>query len=217
MPQTIFPIRQIGDALRYMQQTKHIGKIVLTFAPAAYHSQVAKAADSQLPDHRRARRRWACTVAECLAVEKGMASGPGQSGAVSPTPEAQQKIAAAAPAGGDRESFQADVTDRQAVADLLAAIQCTAMPPLRGMVHAAGLLDDGVLEHQSWPQFAARCWPQRWTGPGICIILTQGDPAGFLHCSSPRSPPCWETGGLSNYAAANAFLDGLMPTSAVPV
>src|SRR5204863_7102039 len=45
-----------------------------------------------------------------------------------------------------------DVTDRDAVATLLAAIP--AERPLRGIVHAAGVIDDGVLSRQTAARLA---------------------------------------------------------------
>jgi hypothetical protein len=41
------------------------------------------------------------------------------------------------------------------------------MPPLRGIVHAAGVLDDGVLLQQTWERLRG-CWRRRWTAPGTC-------------------------------------------------
>ena len=45
-----------------------------------------------------------------------------------------------------------DVADRTALGRLFDSIAGT-MPPLQGIVHAAGVLDDGVLVQQTWHRF----------------------------------------------------------------
>src|SRR5256886_5562802 len=46
-----------------------------------------------------------------------------------------------------------DVARSEDVERLLSEI-AASMPPLRGIVHAAGVLDDGVLSQQDWTRFA---------------------------------------------------------------
>ena len=54
--------------------------------------------------------------------------------------------------GADVRVIQADVSNRQDVAGLLEKIHRT-LPPLRGIIHAAGVLDDGILVQQTWERF----------------------------------------------------------------
>ena len=78
-----------------------------------------------------------------------------------------------------------------------------SMPALRGIVHAAGVLDDGVLAAQSWARFATVMAPKvlgtwhlhRLTGPLDFFVLFS---SGAAIAGSP---------GQANHAAANAFED----------
>ena len=61
-----------------------------------------------------------------------------------PSPEASAAIDELRGTGVDVVVVSADVADRARLHDALASIRAT-MPPLRGIVHAAGVLDDGVV------------------------------------------------------------------------
>ncbi|WP_208948750.1 type I polyketide synthase [Streptomyces subrutilus] len=99
-----------------------------------------------------------------------------------------------------------DVSDRAQVEAALAAVP--AEHPLTGVVHMAGVLDDGVI---------ATLTPERLAGvfaPKVDAVrhldeLTRGlDLDAFVVFSSAAS--LMGSAGQGNYAAANAFLDGLM-------
>ncbi|MEU2032856.1 SDR family NAD(P)-dependent oxidoreductase [Nocardia amamiensis] len=102
---------------------------------------------------------------------------------------------------------QVDVSNRAAVAALLRSIAEAGFPPLRGVVHCAGVLDDGVVTEQSWSRFetvlgpkyhAARHLDELTRDQPIDLFVTYSSVAGVLG-----------TPGQANYAAANAALDAL--------
>jgi len=100
----------------------------------------------------------------------------------------------------------ADVSQEPDVAKVLATI-AGSMPPLRGIVHAAGVLDDALLIHQDWPRFERVCAP-KVDGAWVLHTQTTGLKLDFFVLFSSGST--WiPTQGQINYAAANAFLDGL--------
>jgi acyl transferase domain-containing protein/acyl-CoA synthetase (AMP-forming)/AMP-acid ligase II len=99
-----------------------------------------------------------------------------------------------------------DATNPDQVAALLARIN-TEASPLKGVIHAAGLLDDAILMRLRPDQFARvlapkthGAWNLHWQTQHLALDF-------FVLCSSMASV----TGspGQANYAAANAFLDGL--------
>jgi polyketide synthase 12/myxalamid-type polyketide synthase MxaB len=79
--------------------------------------------------------------------------------------------------------------------------------PLRGVFHAAGLLDDGVLEQQTWRRFE-RVFAPKVTGAWNLHRLTRDLPMDFFVLFSSVASLLGSP-GQSNHAAANAYLDAL--------
>lgn len=101
---------------------------------------------------------------------------------------------------------QADVTDYEQVSPLLASLVQSA-PPLRGIIHAAGVLDDGILKHQSWERFA-RVMAPKVQGAWNLHALTQNQALDFFMLFSSAAS-LLGSAGQANHSAANAFLDAL--------
>ena len=98
-----------------------------------------------------------------------------------------------------------DAADAAAVRSLLSGID--SHMPLRGVVHCAGALADGVLTQQTPTQLAAVMHPKA-AGAAHLHQLTADTPLDlFLLVSSAAG--VLGSAGQSNYAAANAFLDQL--------
>jgi acyl transferase domain-containing protein/acyl carrier protein len=100
---------------------------------------------------------------------------------------------------------QADVARTDDVARLITT--CQALGPLRGIVHAAGVLDDGILENQTAVRFA-RVTAPKIRGAWALHVQTQSLPLDFFVCFSSMAALLGSP-GQGNYAAANAFLDAL--------
>ena len=81
------------------------------------------------------------------------------------------------------------------------------MGPIRGVFHAAGVLDDGMLSEQT-PERIARVLAPKARGGWALHTLTQTDPIDFFVLFSSTAA-LMGSPGQSNYAAANGFLDGL--------
>ncbi len=105
-------------------------------------------------------------------------------------------------AGVKIEVFEADVSNSEDVAKLLAQT-----PNLRGVVHAAGVLDDGMLMQQSPERFLKVAGP-KVSGAWNLHIQTKDLPLDFFFLFSSVASILGSP-GQSNYAAANAFMDGL--------
>ncbi len=100
----------------------------------------------------------------------------------------------------------ADVSRSEDVSSLLAEIASMGMP-LRGVVHAAGVLDDGMVGSQSWDRFAGVLSP-KLAGAWHLHTQTAGLPLDFFVLYSSIAP-LLGVPGQSSYAAANAYLDAL--------
>ncbi len=99
-----------------------------------------------------------------------------------------------------------DIADRTALTDVLAQVRRDA-PPLCGVVHAAGVLDDALLADLT-PAQLRRVLTAKVAGAWNLHTLTQTDElAHFVVFSSTAA--LLGNPGQANYAAANAYLDGL--------
>ncbi|MER5891037.1 SDR family NAD(P)-dependent oxidoreductase, partial [Streptomyces sp. NPDC001941] len=99
-----------------------------------------------------------------------------------------------------------DVSDRAQVAALLAAVP--ADRPLRGVLHTAGVLDAGVIGTLS-PERLARVYGPKADAVRHLDELTRGlQLDAFVVYSSVSA--VFMGAGSGSYAAANAYLDGLM-------
>lgn len=102
---------------------------------------------------------------------------------------------------------EADISQLTEVAQLLRQAAAD-MPAIRGIIHSAGVLDDGVLLQQSWPRFR-RVMAPKVDGAWHLHEQTQGLELDFFVVFSSLASMLGSL-GQSNYAAANAFMDALM-------
>ncbi|MFJ8504362.1 SDR family NAD(P)-dependent oxidoreductase [Streptomyces avermitilis] len=118
------------------------------------------------------------------------------------TAEVRAELAAL---GAEVEVVACDVADAAAVADVLGRIGDEL--PLRGVVHCAGVLADGVVTELT-PERLTRVLRPKVDGAAHLHRLTADVPLDlFLLVSSAAG--VLGTAGQSNYAAANVFLDQL--------
>ena len=99
-----------------------------------------------------------------------------------------------------------DITKETELNRMLGEVRAT-LPPLRGIFHCAGMLDDGILDQMDWSRFSAVTAP-KVKGSWLLHHATLNDELDYFVLFSSilsliGSP------GQSNYTAANAFLDAL--------
>ncbi|HVJ91521.1 MAG TPA: type I polyketide synthase [Labilithrix sp.] len=120
-------------------------------------------------------------------------------------PDAAEAVRELTNAGARVTVAAVDVADRDALARLLASLPADL--PLRGVVHTAGVLDDGVLGEQDADRFASVFRPKVTGAWNLHELTRDADLDFFVMFSSAVS--VFGSAGQSNYAAANAFMDGL--------
>ncbi|MCC7361799.1 MAG: SDR family NAD(P)-dependent oxidoreductase, partial [Anaerolineales bacterium] len=123
-----------------------------------------------------------------------------------PPPAALTTLAALEQAGAQVVVLSCDVAEEQAVAGLLAHL-AAQLPPLRGIVHAAGVLADAALLQQDWARFAPVLAP-KVAGAWHLHTQTRSLPLDFFVLFSSAAGLLGSP-GQANYAAANAYLDAL--------
>jgi myxalamid-type polyketide synthase MxaB len=211
LPVQVFPVDQVREAFRILAQAKNIGKVVVEFPPVA-----TAAEDSHpRPDVVRADGTYLVTggmgglgleVAQWL-VERG-ARHLVLMGRRAPGEQAAPYLRRMAEAGARVECLAADVAaSPDELRTVLGGVTAT-LPPLRGVVHAAGVIDDGPLTEQTWDRWQAVLAP-KVAGAWNLHALTRDQPLDFFVCFSSVAAALGSMGQTS-YAAGNAFLDALM-------
>jgi acyl transferase domain-containing protein/acyl carrier protein len=206
LPCRDFPVTEVSDAFRFMAQAKHIGKIVVT-----QDFQTTTAAVDQPADAGRATylitgglgalglitARWLAEREPCDLVLLGRRP---------PTETAQTAIAELQQLGSRVVAMPADVTNRDDLQRVLAEIDAT-LSPLRGVVHAAGVLADSTLQQMDTARFRQALDPKVTGGWHLHTLTQERDLDFFVLFSSVTA--LLGTPGQGNYAAGNAFLDAL--------
>lgn len=200
LPQRVFPLKEAAEAFRYMAQAKHIGKIVLIQRERqvlpenlnAHGSYLITGAFGGIGPHL---ARW---MVEHGAKRLVLASRRGES-----APGAKELAQELTDAGAEVILCKADLARPQ---DVMAVIGAAGVP-LRGVIHAAGIVADGMLQQQEWSNFERALLP-KLDAPWLLHRLTQGMPLDFFVLFSSAASVMGSQ-GQANYAAGNAFLDAL--------
>jgi pimeloyl-ACP methyl ester carboxylesterase/aryl carrier-like protein len=98
-------------------------------------------------------------------------------------------------------------TDVSDAAQLDKVLAIEGLPQLRGVVHCAGILDDGAITGQTRERFA-RVFAPKAQGAWNLHLLTRRMPLDFFVLYSSVTS-IFGSPGQANYAAANAYLDAL--------
>jgi len=200
LPAEIYPLTEAKSAFRRMQQARHIGKIVLQIPkplqPQGDRSYLVTGGLGALGLH------TAAYLAQLGAGDIVLTSRR------APDADAQRAIADITERYRCRiHTFAADIGDESQVDELLGRIRAE-LPPLAGVAHLAGVLDDALLPQQSVSRFRTTLAPKAFGAYHLDRLTKKDDLDFFILYSSVSSvlgPP-----GQANYATANALLDGLV-------
>ncbi len=118
-----------------------------------------------------------------------------------PSEHVQQAIAKLEQQGVIVRTIQVDVTDYEALKNIISS------SPIKGIIHAAGILDDGLLARQTWTKFEGVIAP-KVTGAWNLHLLTKDIELDFLVLFSSVASMIGSP-GQSNYNVANTGLDAI--------
>nr|WP_253268088.1 SDR family NAD(P)-dependent oxidoreductase [Streptomyces asoensis] len=206
-----YPATRISEALRVLQRSRHLGKVVITFeeppplerihaplrlSPHATYlvtgglSGLGAALAHRLVDH----------GARHLALL-------GRRG--SDTPGGSQLMQTLAERGATTTAHAADVTREKDLRRTLATIDADG-PPLGGVVHAAMVLDDAPLAELTDERLRTALEPKMLGAATLHALTRDRDLHLFATCSSVTA---WFGNAYqANYTAANAYLEALTRT-----
>ncbi|GAA2247545.1 hypothetical protein GCM10010232_38480 [Streptomyces amakusaensis] len=197
LPARTWDVRQAAEVLRHLGSGGHIGKnvlmlpraldpegtVLITGGTGALGSLLAR----HLVEHRGVRHLT-------LVSRRGPAA-----------PGAQELTERLGALGARVRIAACDVTDRKALAELLATLP--AEHPLTGVVHTAGVADDGIIEALTPERITGVLRPKARAALALHELTEGHDLALFTVYASASS--AFGSPGQANYAAANAFLEAL--------
>lgn len=201
LPARRFDIQEAEQAFRFMAQARHIGKIVLDtrslagdFPISADAAYLITGAFGGLGQRI---ARWFVDHGARHLVLVGR-HGAKAAGAAALIADLEAK-------GAVVRAVAADIGNRDAVARLFASLDGSV--PLRGVIHAAAVLDDGVLAQLTVERFNTVFGP-KVAGAWWLHEHTRSMPLDFFVLFSSMVTVVGAP-GQGNYASANAVLDAL--------
>jgi acyl transferase domain-containing protein/acyl carrier protein len=208
LPLTTFASGQIVDAFRFMAQSKHVGKIVVT-KPA--EDPVIRAAPAKFQLRGDATYLITGGLGGLGLETARWMAGQGARNLVligrrPPDSEVKSALADLIRNGVRIAVESCDVSNTVELTGILSWM-AGSMPPLRGIFHAAGVLDDGMIVQQTWSRFENVLAPKVRGAWNLHRLTLPLDLDFFVLFSAAAA--LIGSAGQANYAAANAFMDAL--------
>ncbi|WP_405853292.1 type I polyketide synthase [Streptomyces sp. NBC_00090] len=209
LPVTPYAFDRAAEVLRTMARGEHTGKLVLTDP-----GRVTAVVPEPLPEGRlRPDASYLLSGglgALGLSLAEHLADHGARSlvllGRSAPGDAALRRIEALRVRGTTVTTFPVDVADRDGLAAVLDRVR-VELPPLRGVFHAAGVLDDAVVANLTGAQLD-RVLAPKVDGARHLDALTEDDPLDLFVLFSSVAGLVGNP-GQAGYAAGNVYMDAL--------
>jgi NADPH:quinone reductase-like Zn-dependent oxidoreductase/acyl carrier protein len=212
LPHRVYPIARAGEAFRSMQQSRHIGKIVVAMTGAETRAPAHAAAKRRLqlsPDASYlvtgGRGGFGLATAEWLA-QRGARHLAVIGRSKTTAPDAAAALDRLRKDGVEVHEFSADVAEPNQLTKVLARVR-RDMPPLRGIIHAAAVIQDVGLVNTTKTNFHDVFRP-KVAGAWNLHRQTLAENLDFFVMYS-SAITLFGNEGQANYAAANLYLEAL--------
>jgi len=209
VPYKTFHISKLSEALRFMARSAHIGKVIIS-------------SDDSLPIPIAPQGSLAALLkSDSTYVITGGTSGFGLEIARWLVDNGVNHLALISRSGAKQQdvqdfiqnssaeivAFSADVGDEQELSQTLNEIR-KKMPPIKGVIHGAMVLEDGVIAQMTDEQFMRVMQPKAGGALNLHKLTQDKDDLDlFVMLSSVSS--VFGSPGQANYSAANATLEAL--------
>ncbi len=200
LPSRVWPLCEAPAAFRWMQQARHIGKIVLRMPPLVegrFHAEGTYLITGGLGGLGLEVARWMVQHGARHLVLNARRS---------PSADTELRLAALRQTGAEVLVCLGDISQAAQAQRILRQIDASPVP-LRGVIHAAGVLRDGALVNQDWTRFADVLAPKVLGAWHLHTLTADRDLDLFVLFSS--AVVLFGNPGQANHAAANTFLDAL--------
>lgn len=210
LPHRVFPASRINEAFRHMQQSRHIGKVVVDLTGEVELSEPPPAGRLSLRSDATylvtgGRDGFGLATAQWLA-SKGARHLLLVGRSERTRPEAAIAIDRLRETGVAVREAAVDVADAAGLERLLHEIRGD-LPPLRGVVHCAAIIEDAALANVTREQFRKIMRP-KVLGAHNLDRLTRDMPLDFFIMYSSAVTLFGNPGQIS-YIAANIYLEAL--------
>jgi thioester reductase-like protein len=210
LPYVRFDAAEVREALTYLQKARHVGKIVCVMPELDCQVSGAGSLVTPMFNDRSSYLITGGLGGVGFEVAKWMAQSGAKyivlAGRNPPNEKVAEEIHRINSNGRSIVVMQSDVSDYKQCKTLLQRIE-SELPPLRGVMHAAGVLSDATFSNQSWETYERTLSPKIRGGWNLHHLTLHNRLEHFVMYSSAASN--FGSGGQSNHAAANFFLDSL--------
>ncbi|HPE60022.1 MAG TPA: SDR family NAD(P)-dependent oxidoreductase [Thiolinea sp.] len=213
LPHRVFPASRIREAFRYVQQSRQVGKVIVSFKGAGLRPTFAEPVRQSLALASQGTylvtgglSGFGLRTAQWLA-DKGAKTLVLLSRSGLSRLEAHKAVNELRARGVRVEVFACDVADPSALAAVFAEVQAS-LPPMRGIVHAAMVLEDAILRNMT-PDSFRRVLAPKLVGGWNLHELSRGLPLDFFVLYSSITTFIGNP-GQANYVAANMALESLV-------
>jgi len=213
LPYERFDVLDIRAALRHLQQAKHIGKVVCVMPEFGRENAKLTTFTPLFNDNSTYIVTGGLGGIGFEFVKWMLRNGAKHIAIISRSievkPEISKQIKSFNEGGKHVQHFAMDVSDFELCCEFFKSIQNpeSGFPKIRGVMHAAGVLDDAIFANQSWSRFVSTHKPKVDGSWNLHLLTKDLKLEHFIMFSSIAS--LLGSPGQANYCSSNSFQDAL--------